>query len=80
MVATVAPCRAFKNDRAMKQKKLCGHRTIDLGLDELQTQISNFKCFFNDILSDIIVIKAVTEKTVRNLNLNFKFLSNGNFR
>ena len=36
--------------------------------------------FSNDILSDIIVIKAVTEKTVRNLNLNFKFLSNGNFR
>ena len=36
--------------------------------------------FSNDILSDTIVIKAVTEKTVRNLNLNFKFLSNGNFR
>ena len=36
--------------------------------------------FSNDILSDIIVIKAVTEKTVRNLNLNFNFLSNGNFK
>ena len=36
--------------------------------------------FSNDILSDIIVIKAVTEKTVENLNLNFKFLSIGNFR
>ena len=39
-----------------------------------------FQMFSNDILSDIIVIKAVTEKTVRNLNLNFKFLSDGNFR
>ena len=39
-----------------------------------------FQMFSNDILTDIIVIKAVTEKTVRNLNLNFKFLSNGNFR
>ena len=39
-----------------------------------------FQMFSNDILSDIIVIKVVTEKTVRNLNLNFKFLSNGNFR
>ena len=36
--------------------------------------------FSNDILSDIIVIKVVTEKTVKILNLNFKFLSNGNFR
>ena len=69
----MAPCRAFKNDRTMKQKTLCGNRTIDLGLNELQM-------LSNDILSDIIVIKAVTEKTVRNLNLNFKFLSNGNFR
>ena len=39
-------------------------------------QISNVS---NDILSDIIVIKAVTEKTVRNLNLNFKFLFNVKF-
>ena len=36
--------------------------------------------FSNDILTDIIVIKAVTEKTVENLNLNFKFLFNVNFR
>ena len=34
-VAPMAPCRAFKNDRTMKQKTLCGHRTIDLGLNEL---------------------------------------------
>ena len=30
--------------------------------------------FSNDILNDIIVLKVVTEKTVKNLNLNFKFL------
>ena len=64
----------------MKQKKLCVHRTIDLGLKEHEAQSFHFNTFSNDILSDIIVIKAVTEKTVRNLNLNFKFLSNGNFR
>ena len=45
-----------------------------------ETAALDLLMFSNDILSDIIVIKAVTEKTVRNLNLNFKFLSNGNFR
>ena len=35
--------------------------------------------FSNDILNDIIVLKVVTEKTVKNLNLNFKFLSNVKF-
>ena len=33
--------------------------------------------FSNDILDEQIVSKAVTEKTVKNLNLNFKFLFNG---
>ena len=42
-------------------------------------KILNFKLFSNDILSDIIVLKAVTDKTVNNLNLNFKFLFNVNF-
>ena len=32
--------------------------------------------FSNDILSSRIDTKAVTEKTVKNLNLNFKFLFN----
>ena len=32
-----------------------------------------------DILNDRIVTKAVTEKTVTNLNLNFKFLFNVKF-
>ena len=35
--------------------------------------------FSNDILSSKIDTKAVTIKTVRNLNLNFKFLFNGKF-
>ena len=35
--------------------------------------------FSNDILSGRIVTKAVTEKTVKNLNLNFKFLFNVKF-
>ena len=35
--------------------------------------------FSNDILDEQIVSKAVTEKTVRNLNLNFKFLFNVKF-
>ena len=36
--------------------------------------------FSNDILNDRIVTKAVTEKMVRNLNLNFKFVFNVKFR
>ena len=36
--------------------------------------------FSNGILSSKIDTKAVTEKTVKNLNLNFKFLFNVKFR
>ena len=32
-----------------------------------------FQMFSNDIVNGRIVTKAVTEKTVTNLNLNFKF-------
>ena len=39
-----------------------------------------FKMFSNDILNGRIVTKAVTEKTVTNLNFNFKFLFNVKFR
>ena len=35
--------------------------------------------FSNEILDGKIVPKAVTEKTVKNLNLNFKFLFNVKF-
>ena len=35
--------------------------------------------FSNDILDEKIVPKAVTEKAVTNLNLNFKFLFNVKF-
>ena len=35
--------------------------------------------FSNDIFYDKICQKVVTEKTVTNLNLNFKFLFNGKF-
>ena len=35
--------------------------------------------FSNDIFADKICQKAVTEKTVTNLNLNFKFLFNVKF-
>ena len=35
--------------------------------------------FSNDILDEKIVPKAVTIKTVKNLNLNFKFLFNVKF-
>ena len=35
--------------------------------------------FPNDIIDEKIVTKAVTEKTVKNLNLNFKFLFNVKF-
>ena len=38
-----------------------------------------FEMFSNDILSYRIDIKVVTEKTVTNLNLNFKFLFNVKF-
>ena len=50
-----------------------------LGSDQKLEPNSNFQMFSNDILSDIIVLKAVTEKTVKNLNLNFKFLFNVKF-
>ena len=82
MVAPVTPCRAFKNDRTMKQttNNVGWAQDYRLGLEWTSDPNFKFQMFSNDILSDIIVIKAVTEKTVRNLNLNFKFLSNGNFR
>ena len=35
--------------------------------------------FSNDILDEKIVPKVITEKTVKNLNLNFKFLFNVKF-
>ena len=44
------------------------------------SQYSNFQMFSNDIFGARIDTKSVTEKMVTNLNLNFKFLSNGNFR
>ena len=34
----------------------------------------------NDILNGRIVTKAITEKTIKILNLNFKFLCNVKFR
>ena len=43
------------------------------------SQYSNFQMFSNDIFDDKICQKAVTEKMVTNLNLNFKFLFNVNF-
>ena len=57
-------------------------RTQDyrLGPEWTSDPTFKFQMFPNDILTDIIVIKAVTEKTVENLNLNLKFLPNGNFR
>ena len=42
-------------------------------------RIKNLKLFSNDILDEKIVPKAVTEKTVENLNLNFIFLFNVKF-
>ena len=43
------------------------------------SQYSNFQMFSNDILRARIDTKSVTEKTVTNLNLNFKFLFNVKF-
>ena len=40
------------------------------------SQYSNFQMFSNDIFIARIDTKSVTEKTVTNLNLNFKFLFN----
>ena len=37
------------------------------------SQYSNFQMFSNDIFRARIDTKSVTEKTVKNLNLNFKF-------
>ena len=56
-----------------------GPQSCGLGPDQKLEPNSNFQMFSNDILSDIIVLKVVTEKTVTNLNLNFKFLLNVKF-
>ena len=49
------------------------------GPDKFLGMTFKFQMFSNDILDDRIVTKAVTEKTVKNLNLNFKFLFNVKF-
>ena len=49
------------------------------GSDLFGLNIFKFQMFSNDILNEQIVAKAVTEKTVTNLNLNFKFLFNVKF-
>ena len=43
------------------------------------SQYSNFQMFSNDIFRARIDTKSVTEKTVTNLNLNFKVLFNVKF-
>ena len=45
-----------------------------LGSDLFVLHIFKFQMFSNDILYEKIVPKVVTEKTVKILNLNFKFL------
>ena len=55
-------------------------QTCSLGSDKFLDLTFKFQMFSNDILNDRIVTKAVTEKTVTNLNLNFKFLFNVKFR
>ena len=64
----------------MKQKNFVWAQDYSLGPEWRWDPNFKFQMFSNGILSDIIAIKAVTEKTVGNLNLNLKFLSNGNFR
>ena len=56
-----------------------GPQSCGLGPDQTLEPNSNFQMFSNDILSDIIVLKAVTGKMVEILNLNFKFLFNVKF-
>ena len=56
-----------------------GYKIVALARIKNQNQISNLNLFSNDILDEKIVPKAVTEKTVTNLNLNFKFLFNVKF-
>ena len=55
-------------------------QTCSLGSGKFLDLTFKFQMFSNDILNDRIVTKAVTEKMVTNLNLNFKFLFNVNFR
>ena len=64
----------FKNDQIANHetKKVVGLQNCSLGRDLLSEPNSNFQMFSNDILDEKIVPKAVTEKTVKNLNLNFK--------
>ena len=54
-------------------------QTCSLGRGKFSDLTFKFQMFSNDILNGRIVTKAVTEKTVTNLNLNFKFLFNVKF-
>ena len=56
-----------------------GPQSCGLGPEQKLEPNSNFQMFSNDILDEKIVPKAVTEKTVKILNLNFKFLFNVKF-
>ena len=70
----------FKKDRIPKQKKLHGQKTVAVARIIFWNRIPNFKCFLTTFSTVKTLKKVVTEKTVKNLNLNFKFLFNVKFR
>ena len=63
----------------LETKKVAWLQNCSRGPDHFLESNFKFQMFSNDILDEKIVPTAVTEKTVTNLNLNFKFLFNVKF-
>ena len=71
-------CEAQRVQKSVnpETKKVVRLQNCGRGPDHFSESNFKFQMFSNDILNSKNIKKAVTEKTVKILNLNFKFLSN----
>ena len=71
-------CKAQRVQKSVnpETKKVTVLQNCSRGPDHFLESNFKFQMFSNDILNCKNIKKAVTEKMVKNLNLNFKFLSN----
>ena len=69
-------CEAQRVQKSVnpETKKVVWLQSCSRGPDHFSESNFKFQMFSNDILNCKNIKKAVTEKTVKNLNLNFKFL------
>ena len=74
-------CEAQRVQKSVnpETKKIVRLQNCSRGPDHFSESNFKFQMFSNDILNSENIEKAVTEKTVKNLNLNFKFLFNVKF-